>query len=336
MTDQTSTTSDLSGPSPDLSSPGGSGTKPPRRRLLRTIILALLLIVVCGIGVVIWLLRTPPAHWARHQAFLNSTSPQEIKAIAKRVDDRIDALIGLAEALEEADDSDGQASALERMLTSEGEQPSDDGQATAGSADQGASPGGAADGSGAASAAAPKAAKPLIKKIHMSPEEANVWITEKLDEWLHYRDYEMPDQVADPMIAIEDDQLLLSFAFETSGFSQIFTAGFDLTFLENGNALLELRDVKAGQLPLPADGIGNYIRSKAPDNPAAERVADWLDKLEGVEFKPSMKLGKKHKFWVIDYAVAEDGIDLTVKVQKRPTLAARRKPKPTQVATVAE
>ena len=115
------------------------------------------------------------------------------------------------------------------------------------------------------------------------------------------------------------------------------TAGFDVSFLKNGNALLELRDVMAGKLSLPADGIGNYIRSKAPDNPQAARVAGWLDKLDGVEFKPSMKLGKDHKVWVIDYSVGEDGIALTVKVAKRPDRVAKAKTKAkAQVAAVSE
>ena len=317
MTDQKSTPSDPKEPAARSKPDDGGAARPlrrqRRRRILRLVAVSLLLLIVGGGGTVFYLLRSPPTHWQKHQAFLRSTSPQELNAIATRVDDRMGSLIALAEQLEE-----GQ---LQNLLAEADEQNVPGQQALATLPGQ------------PASTAAP--AKPLIKKIHMTPQEANAWISQKLDEWLRYRDYEMPDQVADPMIAIDDNRLLLSFAFESSGFSQVFTAGFDLTFLKNGKASLELRDVTAGQLPLPVDGIGNYIRSKAPGNATAKRVATWLDKLDGVEFKPSMKLGKKHKVWVIAYDVTEDGIDLTVKVQKRPGYGPAPKKQQTQVA-VAE
>ena len=158
------------------------------------------------------------------------------------------------------------------------------------------------------------------------------WLAEKIHEWMSYRDYVMPENIADPMIAVTDEQLLLSFAINTSAFSQVFTAGFDIDFREDGNASLKLRNVKAGSLPLPVDGIGNYIRSQAPDSGAARKAANWLDKLDGVEFKPSMKLGKKHKAQVTDYAVVEGGIAMTVRVEKRPTYG---KPQAQQTTAVA-
>lgn len=332
MTDQTPTDSGLEGES-NRTAPATKSPPSRRRRIFRYTILSMLLLVVGVTAYLVWMVQSEPEHWKKHQAFLRSTSPEELKAIAQRVDDRIGALIGLAEALEEsqfeallATAEDADQSAVQGLPGMQGLLAADTSGAT-GTTD--------ASGKPAAKPAAKPAPKALIKNIHMTPEEANVWIAEKLDEWLRYRDYEMPSQVADPMIAITEGKLLLSFAFESSGFSQVFTAGFDISFLKNGNALLELRDVMAGQLSLPVDGIGNYIRSKAPDNPQAARVAGWLDKLDGVEFKPSMKLGKDHKAWVLDYSVSEDGIDLTVKVARRPDRIAKRKPQ-AQVAVVTE
>jgi len=251
---------------------------------------------MAGAGTVFWLLRSEPAHWKRHQRFLESTSREELGQMARKVDDQLASLVAAAESLE---------------ARKAGEGPLDTLVATT----------------------APD--RPLIEKIHLTVEEANVWITEKVEEWLRYRDYDMPSEIGSPMIAMEDGQLLLSFRFDTAAFSQIFTAGFDVDFLENDNALLLLRDVSAGRLPLPVDGVGDYIRSKAPDSHNAQRAARWLDKLDRVEFKPSLKLGRRHKLCVIDYEVAEDGIILTVRVDKRPGYPPA-KLAPPQIAAASE
>ena len=260
-------------------------SRPGRRRVLRKVLLAALLVITAGGGTVFWLLRSEPAHWKQHQQFLQSVSPQELKAMTRKVDRQMELLVTLSEELDQASDS--------------------------------------------------QADKPLVQKVHVAIEEANVWITEKVEEWLKYRDYDMPSEVTSPMIAMEDGQLLLSFRFDTATFSQIFTAGFDVEFLENGNALLRLQNVSAGRLPLPVDGIGDYIRSKAPDNETARKAAGWLDKLDGVEFKPSLKAGKRHKACIVDYEVTEDGITLTVRVAPRPGYAPR-KPTPPQIAAASE
>ena len=258
----------LSDDRPDHDGDPGTAKRRRRRRILRRVVCAVLLVVVGAGGVLFWLIRSEPAHWTRHQQFLQSTSPEELKSIARKIDRQLEGALG-------------------------------------------------------------------DKRIHMTIEEANVWITEKTDEWLKYRDYEMPSQISRPMIALDGGQLLLSFGLNVSGFSQVFTAGFDLKFLENGNALLQLRNVTAGRLPLPADGIGDYIRSKVPDNATARRAAGWLDKLDGVEFKPALKHGKQRKVCVVDYDVAEDGITLTVQVEKRPGYG-QPKQLQTQVATAEE
>ena len=296
MTDQTSSDEQPPAERPEHNGDGDAGAARPRRprRVLRHVLCVVLVVVVGTGAVVFWLMRSEPAHWKRHQQFLRSTSPQELKSIARKVDRQMEALVTLAEDLEQEQTGQNQ------VVT-----------------------------------AAAGTQKPLIKKIHLTIEEANVWITEKVDEWLKYRDYDMPSQISSPMIALDGGKLLLSFELNASGFSQVFTAGFDLEFLENDSAMLQLQNVSAGKLPLPADGIGDYIRSKAPDNPTARRAAGWLDKLDGVEFKPSLKLGEQHKVCVIDYDVAEDGITLTVQVEKRPGYSQPKPPR-TQVAAVDE
>jgi len=166
--------------------------------------------------------------------------------------------------------------------------------------------------------------KPIIRKVRFDQHELNAWVAQKFHEWITYRDYIMPDEIHDPMVAIENGRLMLSFELRAGEFNQVFTAGFDITFEDEGLALMELRDVMAGNLSIASDGIGDYLRRYGPDDGRADQIADWLEKLDRLEFKPSMKVGETHKARVVDYRVVDDGVEVTLELTPRPSHIARR------------
>ena len=79
-----------------------TAARPRRRRLLRAVLLAALLMSVAAGGTIFWLLRSEPAHWKQHQQFLQSASPQELKAMAQKVDRQMELLVTLSEELDQA------------------------------------------------------------------------------------------------------------------------------------------------------------------------------------------------------------------------------------------
>lgn len=259
--------------------------KPPRRRrrIIRRALLGLLATIVLAAGVLVWLVRSEPAHWQEHQAYLDSTSPQEIEQTAQSVEQRVLAFAKMLTGPQTAEA--GTIADVETQVSGEASDTNETKQ-------------------------------PVVRKVLLKPHELNAWIAERFEDWMSYRDYDMPEQIQDPMIAVNRDDLKLSFAYRTGRFEQVFTAGFLVTFREDGKAILNLRDVAAGRLSIPADGIGDYLRDHAPDKGQANKVAGWLDKMHRIEFKPSMKLGE-HKVHVLRYDVLEHGVELTVRVEQR-------------------
>ncbi len=241
----------------------------------------------------LYLIRSEPEHWRQHQQFVRSTTPDQRRELAQNVEDRVEALVHATqmEAMErQAADSDSDAPA-QRVTHETG---------------------------------------PVVKTVFLTTDEVNAYVAEKFEDWLTYRDYVMPDGLSEPAVSIEKNRLLVSFEFTTHGFSQVFTAGLGIRFAQVGQAIMQLDDVMAGKLSLPPDGIGNHLREHGPDSDRVRQAADWLDKLDRVEFKPSMKLGDRHKAHVITYQVREDGVLVTLKIEQRPGYGKRP-----QIAAVA-
>lgn len=251
-------------------------TKRPRRRLIKKIALGLLACVALGGVMLLWMVRSEPAHWKEHQAYLSTHSPQEIAQTAQTVEQR---LLAFAKSLT-GPQSAGAATIDDMEVVEE------------------------------------VAKEPVIRKMMLTQDEINAWITERFTEWLTYRDYDMPKQIKDPMVVVNKERLAMSFAYRSGGFEQVFTAGFMVTIRKDGKAVLALRDMAAGRLTIPAEGIGDYLREHAPDKGSASKVGEWLDKMHRVEFKPSMKIDG-HKVHVMSYDVREDGVELTVKIDPK-------------------
>lgn len=265
-------------PPRDSEIPLSASCKAGRYRALKMIGLSLLAITTIAGAAVLYLLRCEPPHWKAYQAFLRDTPPAQLQRLAAEVQKRLESLVLLAD--------DAILSGETRLLAVSGEVDVEH-------------------------------YRPVFKTLHLSPEEVNAWATEQFREWMTYRGYEMPAELTSPMVAIDNGRLLASFKYESPVWNQVFTVGFRTRFFDDGRAQLQLAEVRAGNLPLPGGNIGAYIRSKAPDTDSARRVSQWLEKLDRVEFKPSMKVGSDHKVTVVGYEVGKDGLHLALKIERR-------------------
>jgi hypothetical protein len=264
-----------------------SNTRPSRLR--RIVGIAVVATASLAVGIVVTMtvmVRSEPAHWKAHQQYLQSHSAEQIAQDAAAVEQRILSLTQLADETVAQ-----QPGASGGLMPVNGDAISDE---------------------------------PIVRKVRFDQQELNAWVAQKFHEWMAYRDYVMPQEVNDPMIAIENGRLMLSFALRAGEFSQVFTAGFDVTFEPDGMALMELRDVMAGNLSIASDGIGDYLRRYGPEDARVDQIAEWLDKLDRLEFKPSMKIGDTHKARVIAFSVVEDGVEVTLELTPRPSHVARR------------
>lgn len=273
----------------------------PRRRWLRKTILTVMLVLVAALGVVFALLRSEPTHWKEHQAFLEQTSPDEMKRLAEGVEQEL-AILAESIDLGRSVFPDSRRSPASRQGDAKDSPNSTQINAT------------------------PSEGKPLSevridasRTLRLTEPQLKALVLERFDEWMSQRGYVKPDEVTEPMVGLKGGGFVLAFRLATPHFTQILSAQFDVAIQADGMALMKMDQFQAGRLPIPAHSIGEWIRSKAPGDQRLAKIGDWLGKLEDFEFKPVFELENRRRARVESFAVHGRTVELTVRVQDHRT-----------------
>lgn len=136
------------------------------------------------------------------------------------------------------------------------------------------------------------------------------------------RGYVKPKEIEDPMIVVEDDNLVMAFKLKAGKFDAIISGKFNLRILDNGMAELKLKRFLVGKLPVPADSLGEHLRRQSGGDLRAEKVGEWLGKLQHMEVKPVIELEHRRRARVMDYKILKQGLELTVRIQDHKTYKA--------------
>lgn len=269
------------------------------RKLITRVVVLTLLAVLLTAGVVIYLAKSEPGYWKQHEKFLAETTPQEMEKLAGQVEDKLKMLANLG-----IDQNDPATQTL-RELTGQGT-----GNQTT------------ADG-----VVETTEFKIKPEDVHINTEQTITLDNEQLaavvqlrmDEWMLERGYVKPKEIEDPMMAVDDGNLVMAFKFKAGKFNAIISGKFDLTILENGMAVLTLKRFLVGKLPVPADSLGEHLRRQSGGDPRAEKVGEWLGKLQELEVKPVIELEHRRRARVMAYKTLKDGLEMTVRIQDHKT-----------------
>ncbi len=285
--------SERSGNNPDKHPPVKKPSK--RLKLIKRAITLALLAVALAAGVVLYLVKSEPAYWKQHEKFLAETSPRQMEELAGQVQDKLRQLANLG-----LDENDPATRTL-RELTGQGAQ--------------------AADGDGETTAY-----KIKPEDIHINTEQTITldnkqiagFIQTRLDDWMQERGYVKPPEIAKPMIAVTGGELVMAFQLAAGGYDQIISGKFNLKTLDNGMAELSLKRFFVGNLPVPADSLGAFLKEHTGDSRAA-KAGRWLEKLQYLEFKPVIELEHRRRARVTDHKVLDNALELTVRIQDHKT-----------------
>ena len=280
MNEKTSNDPDKSAPTHHGGPPGGPG------RTVKRLTLTILLAVAVTTGVVVYLARSEPAYWKQHQRFLQETSPQQIEQLAEQVDVQLEALANLG-----LDETKHPSDAPTQPLLSP-DQASAKPQDIHINADQ---------------------------TITLSNDQLAAVVQTRMDDWMNDRGYVRPPEIADPMITVDQGKLVMAFSFQLGGLSSVISGKFNLTIRDDGMAVLSMKRFLVGKLPVPADALGEHLRTKSGGNERAAQVGRWLEKLQHLEFKPVIELDHRRRARVQDYKLLDHGLELTVRVQDHKT-----------------
>ena len=306
--------------------------RPRRRRVVRRVLIGGCLVSGILLGAAVYLLRSEPDYWTRHRAFIRGHSSAEIEMLARSVQQRLDKLIRVAG--DRSPDVQNSMGGHSRGAVASGGDPVEQGEVVRRGiyykdTDR-VTKGTLVQSKVLTAASSPR----LLEALHVQPQDIRVDVTRelfvsepemqalvaaRLDDWMASRGYVMPPYIHDPMVTVDDDGLWLGFEVQTPYVSQVFSARFDVAFLSDGMATLKLEKVYAGNLPLPVDGIGWFLRRQAPGNGRVVSLARWLDKLNGLEFKPVVEIAHRRRARVQSIERVERGAQVRVRVQDHMT-----------------
>ncbi len=264
-------------------------------KTIKRLVLLTLLAATIAASVIVYLARSEPAYWKEHQRFLQESTPAQIEQLAKQVDTQLDALANLG--------LNATATLPPQPPTGTANTPNNNGSTQT-------------------------KIKPQDVRINtdqtitLTNDQLAAVVQTRMGQWMDDRGYVKPAEITNPMVTVDDGNLVMAFQFQIGRFTQIVSGKFGLTIQNDGMAELSMKRFLVGKLPVPTDAIGEHLRKKTGGDPRAAQVGEWLEKLQHMEFKPVIELDHRRRARVQNYKLLDHGLELTVRIQDHKTYKA--------------
>ncbi|MCE9589665.1 MAG: hypothetical protein K8S99_03985 [Planctomycetes bacterium] len=158
------------------------------------------------------------------------------------------------------------------------------------------------------------------RAVAMSADEVNAWLHIKLGTLLANQNLAMPKEVSEPMIAVENDRLVLAFRYQTERVDQVVSAMFTVVMHEDGRATVKLDAGRVGRLPVPVAITGTALAHPKGDaalgRPGAKNVMESL--FAGYTFDPVTPIDQTRQVRLRGYRLTPQGIEATLRSEPRP------------------
>ena len=239
---------------------------------------------VLSLGVVVYLLQRPPAAWREAQAVLDTATPQMRETITAGVKQRIAEIVQTQSPSFQQLDADGKPLVIDQDVIAD--TPLDE-----------------------------------FAELTLNNAELVLIVNEFFVEWTKQRGYVVPGGVNDPAVIAKDGKLLIAFMVQTPNWNQVFSGDVSLTFKPDGMAIGKVNDLYAGSLPLSMVSIGQTLRTLMPasDHDMADRLGEWLAKLDHFEFRPTLEMPHRRRARVVSMQVGADDVTVRMRVQDHQT-----------------
>lgn len=242
------------------------------------------LALVFSAGVVVYLMQRPPAVWAKAQAVLETAAPEMREQITSGVKQRIAEIAQTNSPQFQTIGPDDKHPAIDPAVIAD--TPLDE-----------------------------------FAEITLTNAELILIVNDFFVEWTEQRGYVIPGGVNDPAVIAENGKLHIAFMVETPNWQQVFSGDVSLTFKPDGMAIGKVNNLYAGSLPLSMLTIGETLRLQMPasEHETADRLGDWLAKLEHFEFRPTLELPHRRRARVVSMQVGDDEVTMRMRVQDHHT-----------------
>ena len=153
--------------------------------------------------------------------------------------------------------------------------------------------------------------QPAEQTLRFTVQEANAWLTRNLPRWLANQNAQLPDGIDAPMVAFDNERLILAFEYSTPRVRHVVSLVFSVELDGADGARVVLEEMRGGLLPLPRDAILEKLTASAPPNDPLVGL------LHGEPFEPVWPLDASREARLLNIAFVEDGVELTIRRQAR-------------------
>ena len=152
-----------------------------------------------------------------------------------------------------------------------------------------------------------------VRRISVEFDEVNAWLSEMLDDWLAHEGHALPEQLGDFMVASEGDRLVAAARYESPKLNQVFSVVFDLDLFEDGQARLNIHEVRGGRMSIPLVRLAGYLQELTESHEIRE-AQEAIAMLRELTFEPVFPIDSTRVAQLMDYQVHEDRVELDLRV----------------------
>ena len=158
-------------------------------------------------------------------------------------------------------------------------------------------------------------------EMRLTNEELVLMVRTFVDEWAIQRGYEVPPSMVYPVAMVDHGKLMIAFTVKVGSWHQVFSGEVKLQFDSDGMATGQVVDLYAGSLPISVMAVGDLLHQQLPKShaAAAERIGEWVAKLEHFEFRPTLEMQHRRRARVLGMKVGRDDLTLTMRLQDHQT-----------------
>lgn len=248
------------------------------RKVILLVIGGICLLGVAGAVGGYWLLQATPVYWQQRQQYLTSLSLQDLKREAESLERRILNELSYVSS----------GSPLEGEGTQQNAQ-------------------GAGQDSDVAIPHEPRT-------VSLTINEVNAWMAKRLKSWMKNQQMHIPKGVTDPMVAVQDEHLVLAFQFDSGELSSVISLLFTVEIQDNHEAQIKLNKMRGGRLPLPT-GIVHRLGTAGTSAKHQQQIASLAEAFDGMTFDPVMRFDQQ-QIRVLAIGLHPDRIDLTIQAEE--------------------
>ena len=159
--------------------------------------------------------------------------------------------------------------------------------------------------------------------VFLTMDEINAWIDQRLYDWAANQGSTIPDFITDPMLAIDNGDLVIAFLYDSPSMPQVFGIQCDVV-LKDDQAMIKVIGVSGGRLQIPAAQAASRVvgRVQGQESKVARMTDQITEAFDGMVFDPILKLGQQ-KVLLKAFELEPDGARLVFEPYSPPTTYAQ-------------